>query len=357
MAQAILHVLGTAELEGSGIARVVAALAAKLDPAKYQVHALFLGPPGPLLEELEAAGATVRSINWQRGARDPAGAFRFWRCLKDCDFAVVHQHAGARSIRRIISLSSNARLVVHLHGRLTDTSIKRAVPVDVQGAHVIVAASHAVALQVSDLRPVVVHAGVDVLHDLSRDENRSRTSIVIGAACRLVPPKGLVNLIGAMASLTSEFPTLRLEIAGSGPQRAQLEGEVNRLGLAAHVEFLGWQRDLGSLFQAWDMFAMPTLDEGFGMAALEAMAAGLPVVATAVGGLPEVVVDSQTGYLVPPSDVAALTEHLGLLIRDPQLRRSMGAAGRDRVREHFTLDRMVMQIAAIYDSLLTPRTT
>jgi glycosyltransferase involved in cell wall biosynthesis len=352
MPAAILHLLGTAEREGTGIARIVAALAAKLDPAGYQMHAWFLGPPGPLVEDLRAAGATARSINWQRGARDPAGAFRFWRCLKNCDFAVVHQHFGGRAVRRLISLSSSARLVVHLHGRIAETSSTRAVPVAVQGADVIIAASRAVALQIPDLRPIVVHAGLEALNEFHPEDKASRTSIVIGAACRLVPLKGLVDLIRAVALLTSEFPDLRLEIAGTGPQRTELEAEANRLRLTAQVRFLGWQRDLRPIFQAWDLFAMPTLEEGFGMAALEAMAEGLPVVATTVGGLAEIIEDCQTGYLVPPSDVAALTERLRLLILDPERRRAMGAAGRERVREHFSVDRMVTQIAAIYDSLV-----
>jgi Glycosyl transferases group 1 len=106
-----------------------------------------------------------------------------------------------------------------------------------------------------------------------------------------------VDLIRAVALLRLEFPTLRLEIAGAGPQREDLEGEVERLGLRGSVRLLGWQRDLGPLFQSWDIFAMPSLEEGFGMAALEAMADGLPVVATSVGGLPEVIEDGQTATL------------------------------------------------------------
>jgi glycosyltransferase involved in cell wall biosynthesis len=161
-----------------------------------------------------------------------------------------------------------------------------------------------------------------------------------------------VDLIRAVASLYLEFPTLRLEIAGTGPQREELEREAERLGLTGHLRFLGWQQDLGPIFRSWDIFAMPSLEEGFGMAALEAMAEGLPVVATSVGGLPEVVEDGQTGYLVPPSDVTALSERLRLLILDPKGRRAMGAAGRERARNLFSADRMVAEIAAVYDSLV-----
>jgi glycosyltransferase involved in cell wall biosynthesis len=355
MPSAILHVLGTAEPEGTATARIVAALAAGLDPSAYEVHAWFLGPPGPLIEDLRAAGARVRSINWQRGARNPVGGFRFWRRLKQCDFEVVHQHFGARSVRYVIKHSSRARLVVHLHECLKETRDRHSIPVEIQGAEVIIVASRAIATQVPDLPAVVVHAGTKVLNEVPSNEKAARATVVIGAACRLVPLKGLVYLIQAVGQLTAAFPHLRLEIAGSGPQRTELEALANRLGLVAEVRFLGWQRDLRQAFQSWDVFAMPTLDEGFGMAALEAMAAGLPVVATTVGGLPEIIDDGRTGYLVPPSDVAALSERLRLLILEPERRRAMGEAGRARVSEHFSVDRMVAEIAAIYGSLISAR--
>jgi len=355
MPSAILHLLGTAQPEGSGIARIVAALAAGLDPSKYHSHAWFLGPSGPLVDDLQSAGATVRAINWWRGVRDPLGAYRFWRCLRNCDFAIVHQHFGARSIRQLIRLSSDARLVVHLHGRVLEPGSAGSVPVAVRGADLIIAASRAVAREIPNLKPIVVHASVESQKEYWAEHTTPRTATVIGAACRLAPLKGLLDLIRAVALLCPEFPTLRLEIAGTGPQREDLEKEVGRLGLTGRVRFLGWQRDLGPIFRSWDIFAMPSLEEGFGMVALEAMAEGLPVVATSVGGLPEVIEDLQTGYLVPPSDVTTLSGRLRLLILDPKRSRAMGAAGRERARNHFSVDRMVAEIEAIYDSLVPDR--
>jgi glycosyltransferase involved in cell wall biosynthesis len=348
----ILHLLGTGQPEGSGIARIVAALATGLDPSKYHVHAWFLGPSGPLVDDLQAAGATAHSLNWWRGARDPIGAYRFWRCLRNYDFAIVHQHFGARSVRRIIRMSSDARLVVHIHGRMSEPISARSVPVAARGADVVIAVSNAVALQFPALRPIVVHAGVESPMEFHPENKAPRTTTVIGAACRLVPLKGLLELIRAVASLQLEFPGLRLEIAGTGPQREDLEIEIGRLGLAGRIRFLGWQQDLRPIFRSWDIFAMPSLDEGLPIAVLEAMAQGLPIIATSVGGLPELIEDGRTGYLVPRSDVAALARCLRLLILDPERRRAMGAAGRERVRDHFSAARMVAEIAAIYDSLV-----
>jgi glycosyltransferase involved in cell wall biosynthesis len=245
MPAAILHLLGTAQLEGSGVARIVAALAAGLNPAKYHVHAWFLGPPGPLIDDLQAAGATACSIKWWRGVRDPVGAYRFWCRLRDYDFAIVHQHFGARSIRGLIRLSSDARVVVHLHGRVSVPDSTSGFSVAVRGADLVVAASRAVALDVPNLKPIVVHAGLASRREFCARDTGPKASTIIGAACRFVPLKGLVDLIRAVALLRLEFPTLRLEIAGAGPQREDLEGEVERLGLRGSVRLLGWQRDLG----------------------------------------------------------------------------------------------------------------
>lgn len=352
MPAAILHLLGTAQPEGSGIARIVAALAAGLDPAKYHVHAWFLGPSGPLVEDLQAAGATARSIEWWRGARDPVGAYRFWRCLRHHDFAIVHQHSGARSVRGLIRFASDARLVVHLHGHVLEPGSPAGVPIAVRGADLIIAVSRAVALEIPSLKPVVVHAGVAPRKEGCAGHAEAGTATIVGAACRLVPLKGLLDLIRAVAVLSPEFPTLRLEIAGAGPERENLEREVERMGLAGQVRFLGWQRDLRATFRRWDVFAMPSLDEGLPIATLEAMAEGLPVVATSIGGLPELVEDGRTGYLVPPSDVQALIGCLRLLLRDPARRRTMGDEGLARIRSHFSVERMVAETSAIYDSLV-----
>lgn len=349
----VLHLLGSAQPEGSGVARIVASLATGLEPSKYKVHAWFLGPPGPLIEDLQAAGASSRSISWRRGVYDPIGAYRFWRCLQNHNFAIVHQHYGARSIRRIVRLASDARIVVQLHGHISDPISFHRAPVAVRGADAVIAVSHSVAHQVATLTPLVVHAGVEPSKESTPENKASRETILIGAACRLIPRKGLLELIEAVALLHLEFPGLRLEIAGAGPQREVLERELVRLNLTNQVRFLNWQRDVRSVFRSWDIFAMPSLDEGLPIAALEAMAEGLPVVATSVGGLPELIEDGQTGFLVPPSDVAALANALRRLIVDSKLRRAIGYAGRKCISEKFSVSRMVGEIEAIYDSLVS----
>jgi len=346
----ILHVLGTAQPEGTGIARIVAALAAGLDRRQYRLHAWFLGPGGALARELEAAGATVRVVGWTGGKRDPVGAWRFWKALRTHDFALVHQHAGGRSLRSLVHLASRAPIVVHAHGRISESLPEDPRPMQFRGADAVIAASRAVAERIGIAKGLqVVHAGVGTCEEPG--ERMLRATTVVGTACRLVPLKGLAHLIDAMALLRGDLPALRLEIAGSGPQRAALEAQVRRAGLDDRVTFLGWQGDLARVFPRWDIFCLPSLEEAFGIAALEAMAAGLPVVASAVGGLPELVDHDRTGHLVPAGNAASLARSLRQLAEDPALRAAMGAAGRRRARDLFSSERMVADISCIYERL------
>jgi len=182
----------------------------------------------------------------------------------------------------------------------------------------------------------------------SSDSARS----VIGCAARLVLAKGIVYLLEAVRLLRPEIPQVRLEIAGSGPEQARLQTQARRLGLEGCVCFLGWRADVRDLMSQWDVFVLPSLEEGFGLAAAEAMAAGLPVVASAVGGLQEIVQDGETGYLVPPRDPVLLAARLRSLLLNPGLQNAMGTAARARVREQFSPPKMVHAITEIYDGLL-----
>jgi glycosyltransferase involved in cell wall biosynthesis len=304
------------------------------------------------VRDLEAVGAIVRSINWTGAIRDPLGALGFWNCYRRHKFAIVHHHFGGRMVRRIVRSASDVRLVVHLHARISDVDAARDVPVSVRNADLVIAVSNAVARQLKNQRPVVVHSGVELGQSGEFLDRKAGTPIVVGAASRLVDIKGLPDLIEAMALLSPDFPNLRLEIAGEGPDLKILQEHTRRLSLAESVRFLGWQRDMKPVYQGWDIFAMPSLTEAFPMAALEAMAQRLPVVATNVGGLPEMVDEGRTGYLVPPSHPEALANTLRTLILDADRRQQMGAAGYRRVQEHFSVDRMIAQTAGIYRSLL-----
>jgi glycosyltransferase involved in cell wall biosynthesis len=149
-------------------------------------------------------------------------------------------------------------------------------------------------------------------------------------------------------------PTARLLLAGDGPERPALEGTVRTLRLGPFVRFLGTLDDPWPLLAAADIFALPSLWEGMPNALLEAMAAGLPAVATAVGAVPEMVDDGREALVVPPGDAGALARALAELAAGPARRRAMGALARQRVEHAYRIEATVAQTERLYDELLAP---
>lgn len=280
-------------------------------------------------------------------------AWRFWRGLQGQRFDIVHVHFGGRSVLWLSRAVTHGKIVLHLHASASEAQDLSLKALSGQGADRVIAVSRAVAGKVTGTQARAIYSGVEVLNEESGFVwPASATGRVLGTAGRLAKVKGITYLVQALAALRQEMPDIRLDIAGSGPERVSIEMEVRNLGLENHVRFLGWCSDLQPIFAGWDIFVQPSLQEGFGLATLEAMAAGLPVVATEVGGLPEIVENGKTGWLVPPKDPAALADRLRALLLNPQERRAMGAAGRTRVLEHFSARQMVTRISDLYDSLL-----
>jgi glycosyltransferase involved in cell wall biosynthesis len=202
-------------------------------------------------------------------------------------------------------------------------------------------------------RTVMIHNGVE-LDRPQRAPGPPRTPVTLLSVGRFLPPKDFTTLVHAMAAL--EPGTARLEIAGDGPDRHALEQEIANLHLGETVELLGTRNDVDQLLAAADIFVLSSDSEGLPMSVLEAMAAGLPVIATAVGGIPELVTDEQTGALVPPRDSRALTAAITAIARDPQLRDGLGAAARRRVETEFALEICRRRHLDLYRDLLRKRT-
>jgi len=177
-------------------------------------------------------------------------------------------------------------------------------------------------------------------------------SVLIGIACRLIEQKGVTYAIQAFARVAESFPNAHVLIAGEGDLRTALENEAVTLGLHNRVHFLGWRGDIPAFMAALDILLAPSLWEGFGLVLLEAMAQAVPIIGSAVSAIPEIVVDGETGLLVPPRDVDRLAEALGKLLADKPLRQFMGLQGQDRLETHFGVGRMVDETAALYYTLL-----
>jgi glycosyltransferase involved in cell wall biosynthesis len=200
----------------------------------------------------------------------------------------------------------------------------------------------------------VVPYGVD-LDQFSPRERRSDDSLVVGSVGRLSPEKGLNYLLQAMVTVVREEPRARVLLAGDGPERRALERLASRPGLAGRVEFAGEiaHEQVPETLARMDVFAMPSTWEGFGVAALEAEAMELPVVASNIHGIPDVVEDGVSGILVPPKDVDALCRAVLRLLRDGAERRRMGRSGRELVASRYSWAESTRRMEALYDELLS----
>ena len=348
----VLHVLTAAHAQGASISRVVRTLAKAISTRGYDVTVWFLGGDGPMADELRTAGIGVRAFDWSGARHDVSGALHFRRSLQRENVSIVHLHFGGRTVPFLVRSARRTKIVFHAH--YDGAEAGKAGPIHVRSwmADEVVALSRAVAASVIGITPRVVYHGIEPREENTRPRGVSQPTM-LGVASRLVPIKGIVYLLRALALLRRDSGGIRLEIAGAGPDQAVLQQDVRRLGLDDTVAFVGWQPDIWPWLGRWDILVQPSLAEGFGMAALEAMAAGLPVVASSAGGLPELIEDGRTGYIVPPADPATLAARLRHLVLHANVRETMGAAGRARVRQHFSPQRMAAEIAAVYDRLLS----
>jgi glycosyltransferase involved in cell wall biosynthesis len=205
----------------------------------------------------------------------------------------------------------------------------------------------------------VVYEGVDVdriertpAAHLHADFFLPTHAPIVGTVAPLVPSKGLHHLVNAATKVLQRVPDARIVIAGDGPLRPALERQIHEHHLERHVFLAGFRADAIEVTKGLDVFAVSSVNEGLCTALVDAMASAKAAVATAVGGIPEVAVDGQTGFLVPPRDEQAMADRLVELLKNDQLRTRMGQAARQRAREMFRVDRMVDATLAVYERLL-----
>jgi glycosyltransferase involved in cell wall biosynthesis len=208
---------------------------------------------------------------------------------------------------------------------------------------------------VPDARAMTVHEGIDVGHvdaappaALHEELWLPHLAPLVGNVAALVPHKGQRHLIEAAIPVMKQVPDARFIIAGEGELRPALERQIKEHHLEKHVLLAGFRPDVLSLHKAFDIFVMSSVTEGLGTSLLDAMLCSKPVVATAVGGIPEVVVDGETGFLVPPRDHEAMARAIVRLLEDEGLRKKMGDAGRARACERFSAERMVRDTLRVY---------
>ena len=302
-----------------------------------------------------------------RAEMDLAAAWRLSRVVRQLKPDVLHAHDphGVAMAALALSMSTQARKPPLVASRRVDFHLaKHALSKwKYRQVRLFVCASDAIRdMLVRDgipaARAVTVHEGIDV--DAVRAAPRApiheelwlpHEAPVVGNIGALVPHKGQRYLVDAAAAVIQRQPDARFVIAGDGELRSALDQQIKARLLTKHVLLAGFRTDVYSVLKAFDLFVMSSTTEGLGTSLLDAMACGTPVVATAVGGIPEVVVDGETGLLVPPRDPDALAHAILRLLEDRALRERMGAAGLARVRERFTAEAMVERTLQAYARL------
>ncbi len=313
----------------------------------------------------------VVSIDKQPG-KDPAAYLRMWRTLRRLRPAIVHtRNLGTVDMQWVALAAGVPRRVHGEHGweasdpvgldrrslrirRACRPIVHRYVPMSHDLASWLQSAVH-----VPPARIRQAYSGVDTnrFRPATAQETAARAAgwVRIGTVGRLDPVKNHAALLRALRSILDLrldlAPAIRLTIVGDGPQRAPLEALARELRLNDRVEFTGTRDDTAELMRSFDLFVLPSMNEGISNTILEAMASGLPVLAARVGGNAELVMPEETGLLYDPADGNGLTGGLLRYLEQPAFRESHGRAGRERVLAKFSLDSMIQRYLDIYDEL------
>jgi len=205
-----------------------------------------------------------------------------------------------------------------------------------------------------------IHSGVDLKQFMQPNGNRvekkrslglDQNGTVIGFVGWLLPIKGPAYLLKAMAHIWPEHPAASLVMVGKGELDVDLRAQALRMNANGKVKFLGWREDIHEIMPVFDLLVLPSLNEGMGRVLVEAMAAGKPVVASEVGGIPDLVKHGETGYLVRPADEKALANGIKKLLNDPERARQMGQRGKEYCRQ-FSLEAMIEKLDDLYSDLI-----
>lgn len=360
-------------LKVGGAEELILGMSTALPSVGVDTGVVALTQRGPIGDEIAAAGVPVHLVAGQPGPRDPAAFLRLVRLLRREQPDVVHTFlitagiygrlaAFAAGVPVVIAAEQNVYQRKPRHHALMERALAAR-------THRIVACCEAVGsfyrrqvgLPASKVSVVDNAVRFDApIADAERAPARAalglpEDAVVLGTLGRLTEQKGQHLLLDALPAVLARVPNVQVFLAGDGPLRPSLAAQAARLGIGDRVRFLGIRRDRRTLFAAMDVFVLPSSWEGLSLALVEAVGNGRAVVASAVGGNPEVVTDGQTGLLVPSGDTAALTDALVRLASDPAERLRLGTVAAADARTRFSIERHVSEIAAIYRQGLAQR--
>ncbi len=334
---------------------------------KYRHVIICLTDSGDFSKRIERSDVVIHALH-KRPGQDPIVHWRLWKLLRKLRPQVMHTR-NVGTLEYVIT-AALAGVPCRVHGehgwdagdpqgrrwrykllrRLCSPLLARVITVS---EHMRRWATSEVGT--SERRVVHIYNGVDTQRFAPGSQRLPHEipdgALVVGMVARLDPIKDPMTLLQAFARLRVRHDNAYLVIVGNGPLREQIEGHVEAAGLTDSVWMAGARDDIPALLRGMDIFVLPSLNEGISNTILEAMATGLPVIATRAGGNPELVVAGETGSLFAPGDVAGLTAHLEAYAGNADLRRRHGAAARRRVESTFSPQAMVDGYLSLYDGL------
>lgn len=356
----VTHVVG--QLAVGGMEKLLTEIARHADPARYDLNFVSLGGRDTLADEIEACGWPVTALGKRPGV-SLGLVFRIARLISRNRADIVHTHNNpalfyAGPAARLVGVGG----VVHTrHGQSYRAGRRQRFGFRVASRfadRIVCVSDDSRRLSLSDgavpRRVCRVWNGIDLNRFAFRGPSVGGPVVMVA---RLSPEKNADCLLKAAQIITNQHPSFRLEIAGNGACLPDLRRRAEELALKDVVTFLGEVHDVPSVLARASAFVLPSLSEGVSLTLLEAMARGLPVVATAVGGTPEVVTDGVTGFLVPSNSPADMANALLRLLEDAGLCHRMGRAGRARVEADFSITGMLDQYGQLYHEVLGTRAT
>jgi glycosyltransferase involved in cell wall biosynthesis len=348
-----------------GAERIACALASSLDRGKYR-SLVGLFRPGWLKDQCESRGLVTYVL--------PSHGFMHWRWMRECYRLVreekvdlIHAHEFDANVHgMVVAAFAGIPMVATVHGRsyFWEKARRRAAYRLVSRYAQMVAVSEDLKRFLIDQvgirqnRVQVIYNGVDESAGFDRNDVAQykkdlgvpHDDMVVGVIGNLYPIKGHTYLLQAIPQILRTCPQTSFLFIGRGELEVPLKTQVKELGVEEKVRFLGLRQDIPTLLSVMDIFAMPSLSEGLSIALLEAMAAAKPVVATDVGGNPELVASGETGLLVPPSDADALAMKICELLQNRELASSLGANALAKVNRDFTVDAMITKYERLYET-------
>jgi len=351
----------------AGIERHLAALVRALPP-RFDKTVVFLSRGGPMADELAGEGIPVHRLGMRR-SYDPLGSLRLLRLVHAGDFALVHDHSTMAAAPILALGLARVPLVVTEHlsqaqRRLDQRSSYRLLSrfVDCFIANSMATRDELLRLGIVEDKVRVIYHGLPsrapaaraTARELVCGERGWADAPVVGFVGRLEPEKGCRAFVRVAAKVAAALPSARFVMVGEGSERNTLEADLLAAGLSDRLQMTGEIAEIENLYPALDVLVSTSQRETFGLALLEAMAAGVAVAAFRVGGVGELI-DAGAGLTVAPGDDAGLANAVISLLRDPQRRGALGLQARERVAARFGVDRMAAEVTKVYDAVCARR--